>query len=137
MMNGSNYLLDTNIIIASFTGEKGVNEKIKTANKVELLRNDISKKSTNFSVLINAFVDKGTLNRSVSVSDTAFEILKFDRSKGIIKSKVKGSKEETYIIEIDIDAKILRHTCHDFESRRADMKKFCKHIAKLFLLLKD
>jgi hypothetical protein len=117
--------------------EKMVFKKIGTANKVEHLKNDISKKSTNFGVLINAFVDKGTLNRSVSVSDTAFEILKFDHSKGIISAKVKGSKEESYIIEIDVNAKILRHTCHDFESRRADTKKFCKHITKLFLILKE
>jgi hypothetical protein len=112
-------------------------KKIKTANKVAHLKNDISKKSTNFSVLINAFVDKGTLNRSVSISDTAFEILKFDRSRGIIESEVKGSKEESYIIEIDTNTQILRHTCHDFETRRAGTKKFCKHITKLFILLKD
>ncbi len=112
-------------------------KNIKTANKVEHLKNDISKKSTNFSVLINAFVDKGTLNRSVSISDTAFEILIFDHLTGIIESKVKGSKEESYIIKIDTNAKVLLHNCHDFETRRADNKKFCKHIAKLFLLLKD
>ncbi|MFX0021692.1 MAG: hypothetical protein ACFE9S_05160 [Candidatus Hermodarchaeota archaeon] len=112
-------------------------KKIKTANKIEHLKDDISKKSTNFSILINAFVDKGTLNRSVSVSDNAFEILKFDRSQGIIESKVKGSKEESYVIEIDTNNKVLRHTCHDFETRRANTKKFCKHITKLFLLLKD
>ncbi|MFW9820332.1 MAG: hypothetical protein ACFFE5_12045 [Candidatus Thorarchaeota archaeon] len=112
-------------------------KKIMSANKVEQLKNDISKKSTNFSVLLNAFVDKATLNRSVSVSDTAFEILKFDHAKGIIKAKVKGSKEEPYIIEIDTNAKRLHHNCHDFESRRVDTKKFCKHITKLFLLLKE
>ncbi len=117
--------------------EKMVFKKIRTANNIEHLKNDISKKSTNFSVLINAFVDKGIINRSVSVSDTAFEILNFDPSKGIIEAKVKGTKEESYIIEIDVNAKILRHTCHDFESRRADTKKFCKHITKLFLLLKE
>ncbi|MFX0002258.1 MAG: hypothetical protein ACFE9C_14120 [Candidatus Hodarchaeota archaeon] len=112
-------------------------QKIKTASKIERLKNDISKDSTNFSVLINAFVDKGTLNRSVSISDAAFEMLRYDRSKGYIKSKVKGSKEESYQIEIDINNKIIRHNCHDFETRRAENKKFCKHLIKLFLLLKD
>ncbi|MFX0038950.1 MAG: hypothetical protein ACFFAB_06395 [Candidatus Heimdallarchaeota archaeon] len=112
-------------------------QKIKTASKIERLKNDISKDSTNFSVLINAFADKGTLNRSVSVSDTAFEMLSYDRAKGLIKSKVKGSKEESYLIEINTNKKIIRHNCHDFESRRAENKKFCKHLIKLFLLLKD
>ncbi|MFX1378493.1 MAG: hypothetical protein ACFFA4_05320 [Promethearchaeota archaeon] len=112
-------------------------ENIDTENKVKQLKNDISKESTNFSVLISAFVDKSTLNRSVSVSDAAFEKLEYDCSKGIIKSKVQGSKEEVYLIEINTNDKFIHHNCHDFETRRADNKKFCKHLAKLFLLLKD
>ncbi|MFX1417416.1 MAG: hypothetical protein ACFE9N_00705 [Promethearchaeota archaeon] len=112
--------------------------RLKAAKKIDQLKNDINQKSSaNFSVFFNAFVDKGTLNRSVSISDTAFELLKFDSTQGIIKSKVKGSKEESYIIEIDTNKKILQHNCHDFETRRAENKKFCKHLAKLFLLLKD
>ncbi len=114
-----------------------VKKKMNIASKISSLKNDITKKSTNFSVLINAFVDKGTLNRSVTVSDAAFEVIEYDRSKGIIKSKVKGSKEDSYLIEIDINKKILRHNCHDYETRRANNKKFCKHITKLFLLLKE
>lgn len=107
--------------------------KMRASKKVTHLSNE----SSNFSVLLNAFVDKGTLNRSVSVSDAAFEILKYDRIDGTIKSKVKGSKEEFYVIEVDINNKILRHNCSDFEERRAINKKFCKHITKLFLILKE
>ena len=106
--------------------------------KIAPLKSDIeNKNSSNFIVLINAFTDKGTLNRSVSVSDTAFELLECDIAKGILKSRVKGSKEESYIIEINTNSKILRHNCLDFEQKRANNKKFCKHIAKLFLLLKN
>ena len=112
-------------------------DKIQAAKKISSLKNEISKETSNFSVLMNAFVDKGTLNRSVSVSDAAFELLKYDRTEGIIKSKVKGSKEESYIIEIDTNNKVLQHNCHDFETRRAENKKFCKHLAKLFLVLKE
>jgi hypothetical protein len=112
-------------------------EKIKVAGKIKQLETNISKKSSKFSVLIGAFVDKGTLNRSVSVSDEAFELLEYDQTNGIIKSKVAGTKQESYILEINVNNKILRHNCHDFESRRAGNKKFCKHIAKLFLLLKE
>jgi hypothetical protein len=113
-------------------------KKIEYAKKVETLKKDLYRKDTSkFSVLINAFVDKGTLNRSVSVSDASFEILKYDQEKGILNSKVKGSKEDFYIIKIDTNKKILQHNCHDYTSRRAENKKFCKHIAKLFLLLKE
>jgi len=108
-------------------------EKMRDRKKITHL----SKETTNFSVLLNAFVDKGTLNRSVSISEAAFELLKYDHTKGIIKSKIKGSEKEAYIIYIDINNKVLQHNCNDFETRRAMNKKFCKHIAKLFLLLKE
>jgi hypothetical protein len=112
--------------------------KLQSAKKIEILSDDLNKKDVNkFSVLINAFVDKGTLNRSVSVSDSSFELLRYDQKKGIINSKVQGSKEDYYIIEIDLNKKILQHNCHDFISRRAENKKFCKHITKLFLILKE
>ncbi|MFW9880368.1 MAG: hypothetical protein ACFFG0_45425 [Candidatus Thorarchaeota archaeon] len=112
--------------------------KISAAKKIDKLKNDISKKvSTNFSNLVNAFVDKGTLNRSVSVSDAAFELLTYDTNQGILNSKVKGSKEESYVIEIDTNKKILFHNCLDFRKNRANDKKFCKHITKLFLMLRE
>ena len=118
--------------------KKSVLEKINSSLKIRQLRNDIIKNdSVDFTILINAFTDKGTLNRSVTVSNAAFESLEYDEIKGIINSKVTGTKEESYIIELDTNNKILRHNCHDFETRRAQNKKFCKHLVKLFLLLKE
>ncbi|TET59441.1 MAG: hypothetical protein E3J52_05875 [Promethearchaeota archaeon] len=118
--------------------KKAVLKKIVSSKQITQIQSDTGKeKSTNFNVLINSFTDKGTLNRSVSISDTAFEILECDSAKGILKSRVKGSKEESYIIEINTKKKLVCHNCHDFVTRRADNKKFCKHLTKLFLLLKD
>ena len=118
--------------------KNAVLQKIASTKKIAQLKSDIENKhSSNFSVLLNAFTDKGTLNRSVSISDTAFELLECDSAKGILKSRVKGSKEESYIIEINTKKKLVCHNCHDFVTRRADNKKFCKHLTKLFLLLKD
>ena len=76
-------------------------------------------------------------NGQITISNSSFEILEYDYSKGIINSKVAGSKEESYVIEINTNEKILKHNCHDFESRRAENKKFCKHIVTLFLILKE
>ncbi|MFX1364642.1 MAG: hypothetical protein ACFFCE_12710 [Promethearchaeota archaeon] len=113
-------------------------KKISVTKEITQQQNDTDdNKTTNFNVLINSFTDRATLNRSVSISDTSFELLEYDTNKGIIKSKVKGTKEEQYIIEINTNEKILRHNCHDFKTRRADNKKFCKHLAKLFILLKN
>ncbi len=100
-------------------------------------KNDILEKLNSFGVLLNAFTDKATLNRSVSIADDAFESLEYNSEKGILKSKVLGSKKESYIIELDLNKKIFYHNCHDYETRRAENKKFCKHITKLFLLLRE
>ncbi|MFX1328059.1 MAG: hypothetical protein ACFE91_07950 [Promethearchaeota archaeon] len=118
--------------------KKEILEKLNSTKKINQLKKDMQKnESSNFSVLINAFTDKATLNRSVSVADEAFELLEYNIDKGILKSKVLGSKKESYLIEIDSINKILYHNCHDFETRRAENKKFCKHITKLFLLLRE
>ncbi|MFX1571332.1 MAG: hypothetical protein ACFFB0_01150 [Promethearchaeota archaeon] len=93
--------------------------------------------STNFNNLIKRFIDAGTLNRAAAISNSSYKLNEIDTKKGIIKSKVAGTKEESYIIEIDMNNKFIRHNCHDFASRRATDKKFCKHLIKLFLLLKD
>ncbi len=89
-----------------------------------------------FNTLLKAFLDKGTLNRAVTVSDSAFNIIKFDPKSKIIEAEVKGSKDAPYNIEISINDKLIKHNCHDFQTKRAKNKKFCKHLAKLFLLLK-
>ena len=113
-------------------------EKIHSNQKITTIEKQTDNGAgTNFNVLIKTFFDKGTLNRAASISNNAYDLIEFNLSKGIIKANVLGSKEESYIIEIDINNKIIRHNCHDFKTRRAENKKFCKHIAKLFLLLKE
>ena len=90
-----------------------------------------------YGVLLRAFSDKGTLNRAISVTDNAFVITRFDFNEGKIMAKVKGSQKEAYNIDIDIHKKELVHNCHDFVTKRARNKHFCKHLTKLFLVLKE
>ena len=96
-----------------------------------------AEKSSNFSILLKSFLDKGTINRAAAISNDDFKIDIFDFKKGLIKGQVAGSKEEPYNIKIDTKNKILNHNCHDFETRRAINKKFCKHLVKFFILLKE
>ncbi|MFX1256425.1 MAG: hypothetical protein ACFFAN_01055 [Promethearchaeota archaeon] len=112
--------------------------KFNLSDKKVAITEEIEKdKSSNFNALLKAFLDRGTLNRAAAVKESDFNIIKFDAEKGIIKTEVIGSKEETYYIDINLNNKILKHNCHDFQTRRAANKKFCKHIARLFLLLKE
>lgn len=108
-----------------------------TKQSVRAVNNFETDRSSNFKILLKAFLDKGTINRTVSISEEDFSINEFNFEKGSIKAEYKGSKKEPYIIEINTNNKTLIHNCHDFQTRRLDNKKFCKHLAKLFLLLKE
>jgi len=113
-------------------------EKKKTVKKTAQMTSIIEKdETTSFSILLKSFVEKGTINRAANISSTDFDIKELDTTKGVMKSTVSGSKEEPYYIEIDINKKLLKHNCHDFETRRSKNKQFCKHLARFFLLLKE
>ncbi|MFW9823533.1 MAG: hypothetical protein ACFFE4_11385 [Candidatus Thorarchaeota archaeon] len=113
-------------------------QNINSAKKVHQLKANIEKnKSNNFSGYFKTLLEKETLNRAARVSNDAFNIEVLDFDNGIIKATVSGSKDYSYIIEINKRNKYIKHNCHDFETRRIINKKFCKHLAKLFLLLRD
>jgi len=113
-------------------------DKINSAKTITHLTNNFKKEETSsFSVLLKSFADKATLNRAALISNSAFNIKVFDSEKGIIDSTVSGSKEDHYIIEVNTNTKLLKHNCHDFETRRSKNKKFCKHLAKFFLVLRE
>lgn len=106
-------------------------------NKSSTTNIDKYEKDTNYNTLLKAFLDKGTINRAATISEAAFNITEFDSNKGIIKANVYGKKEDSYDIEINTKKRTLSHDCDDFKKRRAEDKKFCKHLAKLFLILKE
>lgn len=90
-----------------------------------------------FNILLKGFTDKPTINRAVAVPETAFNLKMNKITDGLLEATVAGSKEEPYRIKINLKSKELIHNCHDFETRRAKQKKFCKHLVRLFLLLKE
>ena len=111
---------------------------IKSVKKRRLLTTKIKNdEKSSFSLILKSFSDKNTLNRAVNISDKDFDVQELDNEKGMIKSSVAGSKENSYYIEIDLKKKLLKHNCHDFETRRSKNKQFCKHLVRLFLLLKE
>jgi len=115
-----------------------IKKNINSLKKSNQLKTDIEKgKAPNFSKHLKSLVEKETLNRAVRVTNEAFDIKELDFDKGIIKATVSGSKEDPYIIELDVNNKNLKHDCHDFEARRSKNKQFCKHLTKFFLLLRE
>lgn len=113
-------------------------ERIKKSTRIVQNLNNFKKNGSNkFNTILKALLDTGTINRAVLVSDSAIKIITFDPQEKIVKAEVEGSKKTPYIIEISANEKIIKHNCHDFQTKRAHDKKFCKHLAKLFLMLKE
>ncbi|MFW9950451.1 MAG: hypothetical protein ACFFKA_10055 [Candidatus Thorarchaeota archaeon] len=111
--------------------------KAQSLKSQERTRTEFIEENMNhFNILLKALLDKGTINRAAALSNDAFEIIKFNPKESEIIAKVKGSKEQVYNIIININKKVLSHNCHDFETKRAQNYKFCKHLARLFLILK-
>jgi hypothetical protein len=118
--------------------KKQIRKREQLHTQGETTLKDFKKESqSDFNVILKAFLDKGTINRAVTVSENAFSDQKIDIKGGLLNAKVSGSKEEPYIIKIDMDEKTIMHDCHDFVTRRSRDKKFCKHLARFFLLLKE
>jgi hypothetical protein len=90
----------------------------------------------NFNHLIKKIADNRALNRAVTISDDALDITIINKKKGVLEAEIKGTSEKSYIVNINIKEQRLLHNCHDFETRRAKAKMFCKHLIKLFLYLK-
>jgi len=90
-----------------------------------------------FGPILKAISDKGSIDRAVSINNDAVNILDFNFGNGQIKAEILGSIEKPYKIEIDCKNLTLIHDCHDFITRRSKEKKFCKHLIKLFLNLKE
>jgi len=113
-------------------------EKIKDVNDLKEFTNESKNNGINkFNLLLIALLDKGTINRAVAESDSAYKFGLIDSAQKIIKAEVQGSQKIPYNIDINISEKVIKHNCHDFRTKRAVNKKFCKHLAKLFLLLKS
>jgi hypothetical protein len=117
--------------------KKEISEKLKAIQMVKRIENTSKNESNDFTILFRIFVDDATLTRTASILQSDIEYLKKDLDHGIIKAKVKGSKENPYLIDISLQNKYIKHDCHDFETRKSKNKKFCKHLAKIFLMLKD
>ncbi|HEC92015.1 MAG TPA: hypothetical protein ENI51_03325 [Candidatus Atribacteria bacterium] len=114
---------------------KEINDNIKHRKEFLKQYDKVKSETSDFNILLKGFLDNGMLKRAITVATEAFNFKKIDFEKGLILAEVKGRIEDSYTIEIDVSKKLLKHNCHDFITRRAKNKKFCKHLTKLFLIL--
>ena len=114
--------------------KKVISEKETSSQHLREFNGEVEN-MTQFNSLFKIFVDSATIDRTASILQSDLTFLEISNS--VLKATVIGSKQDPYIIEINSPKRILKHDCHDFITRKSKEKKFCKHIAKMFLLLKD
>ena len=140
--------IQSKILIITPKGHVKISQKLEKQlidwqlrRKKEISENLIQKKNRRikkgapFNTLLNFFTDKGTIARAVGISSSNFDVIDF--SKGAIAANVVGTEKEPYLISINTQDKILKHNCRDFETRTRREKMFCKHLVKLFFILKE
>jgi len=128
------------LILWQIERKEEISERITSSKKIrdfKFEKGNLIKESNQFKDLFKIFVDDATLGRCTSIIHSDINLLRFDDKTGILKATIKGSQENNYIIEINIKLKTLKHDCHDFQTKKSKSKRFCKHLARLFLLLKE
>ncbi|MFX1403767.1 MAG: hypothetical protein ACFE9D_04775 [Promethearchaeota archaeon] len=89
---------------------------------------------SNLGDLLRLFVSSSRLTRAVGMADNSVEFQRISPNPLKIQAIVHGSKD--YVIELDEERRSISHNCPDW-LRVSVLHRFCKHVAKLLLLLEE
>ena len=101
----------------------------KRPERYEKRLDDFSVKTPELSIedLLLHMSDKRRLERGRTITDA--ELVVEESSEGMIRAKIRR-----YTIEVNRTTKVLKHDCDDWR-KGLGMKRLCKHVIKLFLIL--
>lgn len=101
----------------------------------------IMPKKSEFESMMEKYSDFNTKRRAQLISTNKVQILKQDFENGQIEALIQGSEILPYEIKINVKKQafhdMISHSCPDFLSRRQANHKFCKHLIKVFHVLKN
>jgi hypothetical protein len=81
---------------------------------------------------LQLFVSSSRLSRAVGMEDNTIDFQRISQNPLRIRATVHGSRK--YSLELDEELMQISHDCPDWQRVRV-IHRFCKHVAKLFLLL--
>jgi hypothetical protein len=81
---------------------------------------------------LQLFVSSSRLSRAVGMEDKTIDFQRLSQNPLRIRATVHGSRK--YSLELDEELMQISHDCPDWQRVRV-IHRFCKHVAKLFLLL--
>ena len=109
------------------------NDQVRLGSNIESEPEPMSTAdAANLGDLLKQFVSSPRLTRAVGMDDAAIQFSQTASSPLRIEAKVFGSQE--YRLVLDEAAKRIEHDCPDWK-RVSVLQRFCKHVAKLFLLI--
>jgi hypothetical protein len=88
--------------------------------------------TTNLGTYLRLFVSSSRLSRAVGMNDQVIEFTRMSQNPLKVEATVHGSQD--YILILDETSKRIAHNCPDWR-RVSVLHRFCKHVAKLFLIL--
>ncbi len=88
--------------------------------------------TTNLGEYLRLFVSSSRLSRAVGMNDQAIEFIQVSQSPLKVEATVHGSHD--YILILDEASRRIAHNCPDWQ-KVSLLHRFCKHVAKLFLIL--
>jgi len=104
--------------------------KIKTETKrVVLTAYSLIQEDADLEELLRALMDPARFKRAKKIKDEEINL------REATNERVRATVRRYHVL-IDVSNKTIYHDCADW-SRCAPMKKFCKHLGKLFLYLPE
>ena len=88
--------------------------------------------ATNLGEHLRLFVSSSRLSRAVGMNDQAIEFIRVSQNPLKVEATVHGSQD--YILILDEASRRIAHNCPDWR-KVSLLHRFCKHVAKLFLIL--
>ena len=116
------------------TGKEAITKMLEKSKrtKAEKVKDIVSKKDgISFIQFFNIFVDERTRNKILESPRKSIDIIIATPNE--VRAIVHGT--DIYDISIDSINKIIKHDCMDFTNNKAPNNLFCKHLARLFMLL--
>ena len=84
--------------------------------------------------LLHQFVSPSRLSRAVGIDDSAIEIQVKTKTPLRIEAVIHGTRD--YKLFLDEKSRVIGHNCPDWR-RMSVIRRFCKHVTKLFLSLEE
>ena len=96
---------------------------------------------SDFKEIIKNLTNKNTRNRVKSIPDDYVQLFRIDKENGIVEAEIQGSQTILYKLNLNISlintSRVIDNDCPDYLTRKKQNNKFCKHIVKLFYVLKN